>query len=69
MLGAAVIREVIALDNELQRSLTTLTLVPKNSRKSCASVNPEPTKHFAWFWMYRAMAGKSGSSLTTLLTT
>ena len=47
-----------------QTSSTTITLVPKNLRKSSVSINLEPTRRFARFWMSRAMARKSGSPST-----
>ncbi len=40
--------------------LTTNTLVPKNSQKSCASVIAVPTWQVAQIWMYRANSLKSG---------
>ncbi len=43
MLGVAVVREVLALDNGFQTSSTTIMLIPKNSWKSSASIDPELT--------------------------
>ncbi len=45
----------------------TLTLVLKNSHKSHASFNSDPTQRDARFWMFRAMSAKFGSSLLGLI--
>jgi hypothetical protein len=41
----------------------TLMLVPKNSQKSCASVDSNRTQQDARFLISRVMSAKSGSSL------
>jgi hypothetical protein len=43
--------------------LTTITLVPKNSRKCPVSVVAAPTRRDARFWMSRANASKSGMGM------
>ncbi len=50
-----------------RRISKTLTLVTKNSRKSRASFNSDPTRQDARFRMFRAMPAKFGSSLLGLI--
>ncbi len=45
----------------------TLMLVPKNLRKSHASVDSNPTQRDGHFWMFRAMSAKPGSSSLGLI--